>query len=440
MSTQLSGNTTFYQKAAASTLGFRDIFRDVFKKRQKGDGARQFMAGTALSTPAPDEMLLSWQRPWIFARVGLLGVAFIVILTVSAFFFIDQEAAVTTFGAAVVPIAVLLFFWEMNIPRNIPIYEVLAVFFIGGAFSFICLRIFYPLEGGGPAWTAPFAEEPAKLAAMLPFLIHKSRKGRVYIFTGLLIGAAVGAGFEVVESAGYNMSFWMDAGPFWGLYVMALRCFPNAHTMWAALYGGALAWVMDGRKFHVKHLVRARFLLFFGATVVVHALNNGVIEYFIPALRDIINAGFALPKMAVLTAACWLLMLPLLRRAIQQILRVVDDSTVAWHARKAPGYILYGITGVYAGQAVELPVGRVALGRDPGSCNLLFPADTRGISRRHCTVAFDGGAVTVTDDGSSQGTFLDGRRRLEQGQAVALQAGQRFSLAGNGAVFELRRQ
>jgi len=436
MSTQTSGNTTFYQKAAAATLSFRDIFKNVFKKRQKGDGARQFMAGTVLSTPAPDEMLRSWQRPWIFARVLVVGIPFLIAMFLLLIFAPIKGSipamALVMFGAAIIPLATLLFFWEMNIPRNLPIYDVIIIFFIGGVLSLMFTAILIPFLAGEEAWTAPFFEEPAKLLAMLPFLIrNKGRKN--YILTGILLGAAVGAGFEVFESAGYVFEWLMEEGIGGMLHVLLIRCLPNAHTMWAALYGGALAWAMNGEKLKVKHFVHPRFLLYFGAAMLIHALNNGLIE-------PIFILGITLPLL-LFTAACWLLMLPLLRKGIQQVLLVVNTAAIAQPPQpKTVGYILYGVTGMYAGQAVELPVGKVALGRDPGSCNLLFPADTKGISRRHCTLSFDGSAVTLTDDGSSQGTFLDGSRRLEQGKEMHLHAGQRFSLAGSGVVFELRKQ
>jgi len=463
---QFNGNTTFYQRAAVNKLSFKDIFSGVFKKHKKGDGARQFMAGTVLSTPAPGELLQTWQRPWIFARVGLVGLLFIVGLTITTFLLADQEPAVTTFGAMVMPLAVLMFFWEMNIPRNVPIYEVLAIFFIGGTISMVVLYFLIPLKMGLPPWSAPIAEEPAKLLAILPFLAMRAKKnGRVYIFNGILIGAAVGAGFEVFESAGYNMSSWMGSGNWDGIHTMLLRSLPNTHLMWGALYGGALAWAMGSGPLKARQLLQPRFLGYFFATWVIHAFNNQdvLVDFFLDLMLnskyDIsLTQAYAIElppavitsvistirqvswiEGAITTIACWALMLPLLRAAIQQVLLTVNESGQMPLPEGVLRYVLYGKSGPYAGQSIPIS-GTVRLGREPQSCNLLFSAETKGVSRRHCTVNIQSGGVTLTDDGSSQGTFLAGGQKVSAGQPVALQEGQQFYLAVPENTFELRRQ
>ena len=52
-----NGKTVFFGKAAASKLTIKDLFTDMFKRHSAGAGARMFMAGTPLSTPAPGQML-----------------------------------------------------------------------------------------------------------------------------------------------------------------------------------------------------------------------------------------------------------------------------------------------------------------------------------------------------------------------------------------------
>lgn len=70
-----------------------------------------------------------------------------------------------------------------------------------------------------------------------------------------------------------------------------------------------------------------------------------------------------------------------------------------------------GISGVYAGQQLPLRF-PMTLGRQPGACQILFPPDTPGVSRRHCRVELSWGTLLVTDLNSSYGTHLDGEKLI----------------------------
>ncbi|OFS28271.1 hypothetical protein HMPREF3086_01575 [Dietzia sp. HMSC21D01] len=52
----------------------------------------------------------------------------------------------------------------------------------------------------------------------------------------------------------------------------------------------------------------------------------------------------------------------------------------------------------------------VALGRDPSFADAAAFASFDNISRRHATVWFDGTTLEVKDNGSANGTWVDGRR------------------------------
>lgn len=59
---------------------------------------------------------------------------------------------------------------------------------------------------------------------------------------------------------------------------------------------------------------------------------------------------------------------------------------------------------------IERPIDKVInIGRDSSCCDIIFPADTAGVSRKHCAVMVSPqGTVFVMDLGSSNGTFLPG--------------------------------
>ena len=76
--------------------------------------------------------------------------------------------------------------------------------------------------------------------------------------------------------------------------------------------------------------------------------------------------------------------------------------------------VLRGVTGKYSGQSFDLLKGKVVIGRDPATCNIVFDKNTPGISGRHCQVVYDPNedCFIITDLGSSYGTFLGNGKKL----------------------------
>ena len=92
------------------------------------------------------------------------------------------------------------------------------------------------------------------------------------------------------------------------------------------------------------------------------------------------------------------------------------------------------LSGVFAGQRFSIE-GSVRIGRDPARNDLVFPADTQGISGVHCVVMVDGGTIWLKDLGSTYGTFLAGGRRLAASEAVQVKIGDKFWLGSEKEVF-----
>jgi ABC-2 type transport system ATP-binding protein len=94
--------------------------------------------------------------------------------------------------------------------------------------------------------------------------------------------------------------------------------------------------------------------------------------------------------------------------------------------------VLVLVAGQQAG--TELPVGgQVVVGRDPGVADVVLDGDTE-ISRRHASFAAAGAGLTVQDLGSTNGTFVNGRRLAQD--AVTLGNGDRVELGET--VIEIR--
>ncbi len=101
-------------------------------------------------------------------------------------------------------------------------------------------------------------------------------------------------------------------------------------------------------------------------------------------------------------------------------------------------WILVGARGYY--EATQVPIkGEFYFGRDPGSCNFLYPVDAPGVSFRHCCVWEDGGTVYVMDMRSSCGTWL-GSTKLIPGRAYPMSPGDMIFLGSMAESFYLAQQ
>jgi pSer/pThr/pTyr-binding forkhead associated (FHA) protein len=82
------------------------------------------------------------------------------------------------------------------------------------------------------------------------------------------------------------------------------------------------------------------------------------------------------------------------------------------YAPAAAGPLLFGIEGPFTGQAVPLMSEQVAIGRDP-SQDLPLVGDSTA-SRRHAVLYYTNGSWVLRDEGSSNGTWVNGVRIQEQ--------------------------
>ena len=83
---------------------------------------------------------------------------------------------------------------------------------------------------------------------------------------------------------------------------------------------------------------------------------------------------------------------------------------------------------------------KVIIGRDPASCNVVFPADTMEVSRRHCCVSFNRqtGRVLLEDFSSANGTYFPSGTRIIPGRLYSLRSGDRFYLGLPDNMMEVR--
>jgi len=90
---------------------------------------------------------------------------------------------------------------------------------------------------------------------------------------------------------------------------------------------------------------------------------------------------------------------------------VPASATPIATAAAISGPRLVVLTGENAGRAVPVREGGIVLGRD-ASCDLALVTDP-AVSRRHALIAPSDGGFRITDEGSSNGTFVNGQRVTE---------------------------
>ncbi len=82
------------------------------------------------------------------------------------------------------------------------------------------------------------------------------------------------------------------------------------------------------------------------------------------------------------------------------------------------------MSGKIAGKTVSGV--KIYIGRDSGSCQLVYPEQELGVSRKHCVVRSKNNLIELVDLNSSNGTFLSNGTRLTPNVPVILKSGDSF--------------
>lgn len=440
---------TLFRKAVRSpgAITFKDLFRDFRKKHTRADMEYAMAAGTLRDQQESVNRLEKWHRPWLFWRVFLIG------LGLGALSLGLGLLSTLTMGGdlnsmmhlliipMIVPVAVMVFFWEMNIPRNISIYQLLLFFLVGTLLSFFMTAVMFQVfssssETVDTMFGAPLREEPAKLvaAALLMYWFGNKKGNRLCGLTGLVIGAAVGTGFSVFESIEYSLRNGI------GTSLLRMVCAASGHMLYCAPYAAALGLHAEHGKLTGKAFASKDFLLTFGAALVNHALwNSPLLE------NDLLQL---LLRIVIAVAATWTVALYMIRKCLHQAVLLyggVPSGLTSFERRPgsygAPLQIQDGgrvtipiamtvsaINGPLAGKQYQISPAGTLFGSTP-ECGVVVPSNT--VSRRHCVLRATNrhGELTITDLGSTNGTFFANGQRLTPQVVYTVRSGQEFYLA-----------
>ena len=223
-----------------SYVTFKDLFKNTFKKHTEDELDEVFICGGKNTTPELKDIDPTKATAWVYFKILIFFLIAYIPVRIGFVTYGNSNflPAMIMLAAFAVPVTILIFFFEINVFRNIPFYKVMKYFVWGGGLSLILAILFFSLDFNTDistyfgAMMVGLIEEVAKAAIVAAFLF-KSKKSN-YILDGLLIGAAVGAGFAAFETAGYILRFGLNNGLQTMLEVIKFRGFSSG---WSCCMG-----------------------------------------------------------------------------------------------------------------------------------------------------------------------------------------------------------
>lgn len=304
-----------------SYVTFKDLFKNTFKKHSEEELDELFTCGSDKTTPDIKDIDVKNASAWVYFKIFVFFILAYIPTRIGYLVYgnLNCLPGMVVLGAFAVPVTILIFFFEINLFRNIPFYKVIKYFILGGALSLIIALLFFSLDINTDISTYTGAlmvgliEEIPKSTVVALFLAK--RKKSSYILDGLLVGAAVGAGFAAFETAGYILRHGLVNGVdnIYGasamLNIIKLRGFlaPGGHVAWAAIEGAALMYVKGFEPLNKKHYNDKRFLLMCLIPILLH----GIWDMPIPSPYYIVQI--------ILTVLAWIVIIYFINLGLKQI-------------------------------------------------------------------------------------------------------------------------
>ena len=304
-----------------SYITFKDLFKNTFKKHSDEELDEIFTCGSDKTTPDIKDIDVKSASAWVYFKILVFFVLAYIPTRIGYLVYgnLNFLPGMVVLGAFAVPVTILIFFFEINLFRNIPFYKVIKYFILGGALSLIIAILFFSLDINTDISTYAGAlmvgliEEVPKATVVALFLAK--RKKNSFILDGLLVGAAVGAGFAAFETAGYILRYGLYNGVdnIYGatamLNIIKLRGFlaPGGHVAWAAIEGAALMYVKGFEPLNKKHYNDKRFLLMCLIPILLH----GIWDMPIPSPYYIVQI--------ILTVLAWIVIIYFINLGLKQI-------------------------------------------------------------------------------------------------------------------------
>lgn len=307
------------------------IMGGLKEKTQAEDIEKTFTVGSVDTTPPLSEVIDGWPSPRVFWRVlgGAIVTYILLYVGITQYGNTKFVPGMIAIGGFIMPLALVVLFYEMNTPRNVSVYQVGKMLLLGGAISLIATMVLHGFtrDSGWQAVLGGMAigviEETAKAVPLL-LLVNVSRYR--WQMNGLLLGAAVGAGFEGFETSGYAFDEGLIAQ---GSHVLIAidkitdelnmrgLTAPAAHVIWTAMVGSAIWKVKGDRKFEPGMLFHKEVIRRWAIAVVLH----GLWDSRIPIHPYIVYI--------VLGAVGWYIIFAILKQSIAEVALAKEQARAA---------------------------------------------------------------------------------------------------------------
>ncbi|GEP23499.1 MAG: PrsW family glutamic-type intramembrane protease [Lentilactobacillus diolivorans] len=302
------------------------MFSEVFQRHTKDQADRLFIVGTRTTTPSLKKVSSRPVKPWFFSRIFLVLAMSFAMLMLLLYIFKSNKAipGLIFIGSLAVPFSLLMMFFEINVYQNISVLQMLTTFLMGGILSLLVTMTFYmmlPIRTSVSIESALIVGVVEELAKCVVIIIFINSYKLNYIFNGVLIGAAIGAGFSVFESSGYVSEY--------GLATIFTRSFQaiGTHTIWAAIMGGAIILGKTRKKpFVLKDFfTRPKFYVFFLIVIALHTFWDW----------DIPNTGLevSLLQEAIDVVIGWFLIFIMIDAGLREV-KTLQGQQIIIHRKK----------------------------------------------------------------------------------------------------------
>jgi RsiW-degrading membrane proteinase PrsW (M82 family) len=240
--------------------------------------------------------------PWFFSRIllwgGLAGA-----LLLWGYYAFDNPIlfpGYLFFAASLIPFTTFIFILELCGTRGITPYRIGRLLIVGGVTSLIFALIFFDFGiieqlGFLGASIAGPVEESAKLLAAV--VIARKWTDATSTRSGIIIGAAIGTGFAIFETAGYIFNTLLNvlgvaytygydiSGDMGSVILLRGILSPFCHIIWTALAVGALWRCRKAGTSILANVDNPKFYKTFILVVALHMIWNA--DFGIPILNQI---------------------------------------------------------------------------------------------------------------------------------------------------------
>lgn len=414
----------------------------------------QFASGLPGHVPYESDMIKEWQPPFLFYKFFIYCFVMMVLIFVCSYMYGVGNSLLVSLVPYMMPVTLLVFIWELNVPRNISILEIFGIVIFSGIICYFVIFFIRDITGidytGASVFTMPLLAIVAKTLLLCVFLRKKSRG---YALNGFVIGAAVGAGYAILCTADdlfYVAEYAGQITGVMGLVIVKVIMVIGGDIIWTAAIGGALAMAKGKEALKGKHLGNSLFLICLIGSYFIEVLwNYDITDFFIRFADSKAAVGLYTflytyqGKYILLTVVSWSLFLFIGRKGMEQAIDVANGAAAdkkKWDSKIAATYAgkaeIFGISGVHGGKKFVCSSKAILFGRD-NACDVKFAQDAGGISSNHCEIRKQGEDFVLIDSNSSYGTFWINGERLTSGQPYTLQDGAGFYLADEGNSYKV---